>query len=425
METADRVRPACVSIQIVQESLDSGVSQKQSGVGSGVIIDAEGHVLTNWHVAGRAERMIVTMANGEKVGATLVGADAYTDLALIKLNLDELKTTTLTWASMGDSDTVQTGQSVMALGSPLGLKQTATKGIVSNGQRFMSGDFRMPSGERSGEFNNWIQTDAPLNGGNSGGPLVNNRGEVIGINARGMGRDGLGFAIPINIAKSVIQQIREHGEVVRSWVGLDLQPMEDFTQFLGAELGRGVLVGSVVQSSPADRAGLRTGDVLLQWSDEITNARFQDEVPPVRRLIADTPPGSTVTVRVLRDGEEVRCDVTTQRLESPIGRDFACEAWRCSVREMTRYLAMARNMETAHGVLVLGVNEVGPAERGGLRIGDVIVKLNGELIESFEHFQGTYKAAVASGEGEVLLAVRRGKSRQLVVIEFDSEDSGN
>jgi len=420
METSGKVSPAIVSIEIVTESYDSGVKQRGTGVGSGVVVDPEGHVLTNFHVAGRAAKMIVTMQNGEKVGATLVGADPYTDLAVIKLNLDELKTTNLTWASLGDSDEVETGQSVLAMGSPLGLKQTVTKGIVSNNQRYFSGEFRLPTGEKTGEFNTWIQTDAPLNGGNSGGPLVNNRGEIIGINSRGAGgRDGLGFAVPINIAKEVMAQIQEEGEVVRSWIGVELQAVEDFEKFFGSGLGQGVLISSVVQDSPADRAGLRTGDLLLSWGGEETNARFTPEVPPIRKRMADTPPGQETEIRVLRDGEERTLRVTPQKLERELGDEFECENWRCTVRGMTRYLALARKLDAVMGVLVIGVDDVGPARDGNLRAGDVIVKVDGDAVASLEGFQQMYEAILAEEKPMTLLAVRRGRSMKLVPIEND------
>ena len=424
METADKVTPSVVSIQVVVEMYDSGVKQRASGIGSGVIIDPEGHVLTNYHVAGRAKKMIVTMQNGEKIGATLVGADPYTDLAVIRLHLDELKTTNLTWASLGDSDNVQTGQSCLAVGSPQGLKQTVTKGIVSNSERYFSGEYRLPTGERTGEFNTWIQTDATMNGGNSGAPLVNNRGEIIGINSRGYrGADGLGFAVPINVAKDVLTQILENGEVTRSWIGVELQSTEDFEKFFGTDVGEGILVASVVQDSPADRAGLRTGDVMLAWNDAPTNARFTPEVPDVRRMLAESPPGQEVSMKVLRDGQQVALSVVPQKLEPEIGEEFECENWRCSVRGMTRFLALARKMESVLGVLVIGVDGVGPANDSKLRTGDVIVKLDGKPVVDLADFKTRYDAALDAEKPMVMLAVRRGKSMSLIVIENDySED---
>ncbi|MBI1851157.1 MAG: trypsin-like peptidase domain-containing protein [Planctomycetes bacterium] len=419
METADKLSPSVVSIQPVWDDYDSGVKHEETGEGSGVIIDPEGHVVTNFHVAGHAKKLIVTLWNKEKIGADLVGGDAYTDLAVIKLHLDELKATNLTWASLGDSEQVQVGQSVLAIGSPLGLKQTATKGIVSNAERFFSGEFRLPSGERTGAFNTWIQTDAPLNPGNSGGPLVNNRGEVIGINSRSAGADGLGFAVPINIAKDVAEKLIKQGKVVRSWIGVELQPMEDFTEFFKAEGGEGVLVSSVVKDSPADRAGVKTGDVLLEWDGKKTSARFASDVPAVRRLMADTAPGGEVQLRLLRGGKEVRVKATTESLEPEIGEEFECRSWRCSVRGMTRYLALARKMSTTAGVLVMGVDEAGPANRSDLRFGDVILKFDGEPVAGLDEFKKKFQASVDAKKPTVLLAVQRGKAQNLVVLEND------
>ncbi len=419
METADKLVPSVVSIQPVWEDYDSGVKHDETGEGSGVIIDPQGHVITNYHVAGRAKRLMVTLWNKEKISAELVGGDPYTDLAVIRLHLDELKSTNLTWASLGDSDRVQVGQSVLAIGSPLGLKQTATKGIVSNGERFFSGEFRLPSGERTGAFNTWIQTDAPINPGNSGGPLVNNRGEVIGLNSRGAGGEGLGFAVPINVAKDVADQILKKGKVVRSWIGVELQPMEDFTEFFKAEGGEGVLVGSVVKDSPADRAGVKTGDVLLEWGDKKTTARFAAQVPAVRKLMADTPPGSEIELRLLRSGEEIRAKVTTHELDPELGDEFECRAWRCTVRGMTRYLALARKMATVAGVLVMGVDEAGPASRSDVRFGDVILKFDGEAIAGLEEFKKRYQASVDAKKPTVLLTVQRGKAQSLVLLEND------
>jgi len=418
METADKVNPSVVSITPVWEEFDSGAKRDSTGEGSGVIIDPEGHILTNYHVAGRAKKLVVTLWTKEKIGADLVGGDAYTDIAVIKLRLDELKGTSLTWASMGDSDQVQVGQSVLALGSPGGLKHTATKGIVSSNDRFFSGEFRLPSGERTGAFNTWIQTDASLNPGNSGGPLVNNRGEVIGINSRKSG-EGLGFAVPINVARDVAEQIMKNGKVTRSWCGLELQALEDFADFFSVKADEGILVSSVVSDSPADRAGIRTGDVLVEWGGKPVKARFTAEVPAVRKLMADTPPGAEVEVRLLREGKEQRVKFAVQELEAELGDEFDCEEWRCTVRGMTRYLALDRKLPTTAGVLVLGTVEGGPASRSKLDFGDVILKFDGQPIATLEEFKTKYKACIEAKKPAVRLTVARGKAQNIVLLEND------
>ena len=422
METAKKVSSSVVTLQIQMEDFSSGVKETVQGTGSGVVIDSQGHVLTNFHVAGRATKITVTMLDGEKIGADLVGADPYTDLAVVKLHLDELNGTTFTWASLGDSDQMKVGHSVLAVGAPMGLKQTVTKGIVSNNHRYISGDRRLPSGEKTGEFNHWIQTDTAVNPGNSGGPLVNNKGEIIGINTLGGSGDGLGFAIPINVAKDVARQILSGGRVVRSWSGLSFQPMEQFARFLKGSPDKGILVSSVVVGSPADRAGVRTGDVLLSWNGKGTNARFKVDIPAIRKRLADTPLNTKVELKILRGGEEKVLELTTEELESELSPEREIEGWRCAVRGMTRYLARARKLDTVAGALVIAVDDIGPAHRADLRVGDLIVKANDTAVVSVADLLKVVKGAVEEEDDQLLLTIRRGRGLYLAVVNIESAE---
>ncbi|MFO0972847.1 MAG: trypsin-like peptidase domain-containing protein [Phycisphaerae bacterium] len=318
----DRVFPAVVRIDVHTRTYAEGEKEIVRGTGSGVIIDAAGHILTNYHVAGRAERLIVTLVNKERVRARLIGADHWTDLAVIRVDLDEVKHkhATLTPAALGDSARVVVGEPVLAIGTPFGLSRTMSAGIITNNERYFSGE--TIDGYETGEFNNWLQTDAAINPGNSGGPLVNLRGEVIGINTRVVElAEGLGFAVPIDVAKDVVRRILADQHVARGYCGLRFRELQDLETHFGLEANRGVLIESVDPRSPAEAADVRPEDVLIAVDGVEVSARFPEELPAVRRMLADRPVGSEVALRIKRGDTLIDARAKTTPLESEMAED--------------------------------------------------------------------------------------------------------
>src|SRR5262245_7838298 len=262
----DRVFPALVNIRVITVRYWDGKEQKGQAVGSGTIISPEGYVLTNYHVAENGKKYKCTLADKSEVSATLVGEDPLTDLAILKLDLSERKdnSTPVPYAKFGDSNELQIGDPVMAMGSPLALSRSVTYGIVSNTERIFAAsdddveEERFDRDQRTGIFNRWIQHDASINPGNSGGPLVNLKGEVVGVNARGMfGMGDMGFAIPGNLAKTVAESLIKSGEVPRSWYGVTFKSIKKSGH------KEGVLINAVLSDSPAAKAGIKAGDVLV------------------------------------------------------------------------------------------------------------------------------------------------------------------
>jgi len=268
--------------------------RERAGVGSGVIIDAQGHILTNLHVIKGADEITVRFHNKKEVMGKIVGTDAKTDLAVIRIPPGE----GVVAARLGDSDRIEVGQWAIAIGSPFGLEQTVTVGVVSATGRSEVGI--VPN-------ENFIQTDASINPGNSGGPLLNARGEVIGINTAILSSgQGIGFAIPINTAQRVASALISRGRVVRGWLGVSLQPLnDDLAQALGAPKGRGTVVARVLPGGPAERAGLLPNDVILRFGDAAV-----EDLQQFQRLVLDAPVDRPVTLRVLRQGKEVAVSVT-------------------------------------------------------------------------------------------------------------------
>ena len=291
--------PAVVRLDVAQEMYAQGKRTLQRGIGSGVIIDDQGHVLTNYHVAGRTVEIYVTLENKERVPARLIGDDHWTDLAIVQMDMDTIakKKIPFSHAELGESNTIVTGQDVMAIGTPFGLARTMTLGVVSNNERTFYPDRMTIDDFETGDFSNWIQMDTPINPGNSGGPLVDLTGKVIGINTRGGGQN-LNFAIPIDTAKQVINAILasatedKKGRVDRSDLGIDLKPLQDLETYYDMDINKGVLVNSVDPNSPAEKAGVKTQDILLKINDTPINVRFPEEVAAARKLIADFPIGS-------------------------------------------------------------------------------------------------------------------------------------
>ncbi len=420
----DRVYPALVNIQPVFDYYAAGKKLAGTATGSGVIIDAEGHVITNHHVAGDARSLIVTLSDKSRLPATLVGSDPMPDIAVIRLDCSERKQKPLPMASLGRSDHLEVGEWVLAMGSPLTLARSLSLGVVSCVDRYLDPlQFDDPD-ERTGIFNTWIQTDAAINPGNSGGPLVNLAGEVIGINARKhVLADNIGFAIPIDIVREVVTCLVRDGHVERSAIGIECQPLLEGHGRDASTAGTGVLVAAVRAGSPAEAAGLREGDVLVSYDGETISALFDEELPAARKRMADPKVGKAVEVVVRRAGEEKRFRVVTQDLGRFSGQEEDDPMLGLTAKGITDAMARERRLLSTVGVLVTGVQIGGPAHTAEprLREGDVIVELAGLSVGSLSELRRAEEASRAQLPGGVLLKVRRQRDLLWIVLKADPE----
>ena len=372
------VSPAVVRINVVMRDFQNGVPENFRAIGSGVIIDKQGRVLTNFHVAGRARRIEIILPDQERVRAKLIGSDHWTDLALVQMDMAQIKSRHLhfKWATLGNSRHVQLGEPVLAIGTPYGLSRTVTSGIISDTDRFFNAT--TIDGYETGWFNNWLQTDAAINPGNSGGPLINLRGHVIGINTRGdPTANNLGFAIPINVARRVIPSLLKYRKVSRSYIGLELEPMLGLSRFYHLPPEKGVLIRSVDHDSPASAGGVHALDVLLSVNGYATNCRFPEQLSAVRRYIADQPVGSTLTLVVdrMNNGSVMKqktLHIVTQRLESVISPRHQIKPWGIVVRNLTSAFLRQQQMKMIRGVLVTSVQSGSIADSAGMQDGDII-----------------------------------------------------
>jgi len=409
---------AVVRIDVRERTFENGREQIISGVGSGVILSEEGYILTNAHVvSSKAIDISVTLSSLERVNARFVGWDHWTDLALIQLDLKEIEERGLTFtaAKFGDSEKLYPGQTVFAVGTPNGLTRTVSRGIISNTDRYFEGADRV-RGYETGFFNTWLQTDAAINPGNSGGPLVTEDGRIVGINTRGyLGANNLSFAVPAQTAQAVVGELLENGEVVRSYIGVVSGPLQDLETFYRIGANEGMLVASVDPGSPADRAGLRPGDLLLSLDGELLDGRFPEQLPPIRNQIANYPVGAEMTFVVQRGGEQFPVEVVTERLESRVGEEWVFEKWGLSVRKVSRAYAREQKLPDDGGFIVLGLQRAFPAAEARLQRGDVILKVNRETVETLEEFQEIYEESLVSG-APLLLEVSRNHSVSLLVL---------
>jgi serine protease Do len=398
----NRLLDSVVCIEVTETSYDRGSKSFSRAIGSGVILTDDGLVLTNAHVVNpHATEVSVTLASLEKVEAKLVGWDHWTDLAVLQLDRADVKKRKLTFnhADFGDSDDLFPGETVYAVGTPFGLTRTVTRGIISNNRRYFEADNGV-DGYETGLFNTWLQTDAAINPGNSGGPLVTEDGRVIGINARGdIGANELGFAIPANVAKIVVAGLTKDGSITRSYLGLQLDALEQFDRL---KQKTGVLISGVDRGSPAAKAGLKQEDILLAIDGKAVDGRFPEQLPPIQNLIASRPVGSIVKLRVLRRDVVTEYFLATEILESAQGEEAAYEKWGLTVRKVSRAYAREHQLDDATGLLVVGVQPGFPAAVAGLGPRDVIVKINEKPIDALPTAEKIYDDYVAKPRNTLL-----------------------
>jgi len=415
----NRLLEAVVRIDVREVTFAEGARRFVAGVGSGVILSDDGLVLTNAHVASpQAVEISITLPSLERVGAKLVGWDHWTDLALIRLDLEEIKQRRLGFqhAAFGDSDALYAGETVYAVGTPFGLTRTVTRGIISNNRRYFE-DASGVRGYETGAFNTWLQTDAAINPGNSGGPLVTEDGRVVGINSRAyVGADNLGFAIPANTARRVVEGLVAHGSITRSYIGLVPGPLQDLEHFFALALNTGMLISSVDAGSPAARAGLHGGDILLAINGQKVDGRFPEQLPPIQNMIASLPVGSTVQLSVKRGSQTLDLPVVTEQLESRVGEEWAFERWGVSVRKVSRAFARENQLDDSTGVIVLGVQAGYPAAIAGLAPGDIITRVDQTPLGELATLQRLYRQFEAK-PSPLLLEARRDRRVSLYVLK--------
>ncbi len=417
MERAiSRVYPAIVRLDVISEQAADGRMKKERGFGSGVIIRSDGYLITNHHVAGRARRIRCRLASGEEVEGRIVGTDPLADVTVVRLDLEQRKSAEpLPTAEFGDSDALRVGDIVLAMGSPGGVSQSVTRGIVSNTALILPSGTLTLDGENVGSLVRWIAHDAQIFGGNSGGPLVDMQGRIVGINEIAFA--GIGGAIPGNLARSIAEQIIEKGRVDRSWIGLITQ-----TRPKSLPVEKGVLVASVMPDSPAEEADLRPGDILLSYDGVEVDGSMPEDLPLFNVLVVSTPIGKEVVVKYLRDGEEREARLRTRRREPARGRDRLLRSWGVTAQDFTLFSAMAYLRESTDGVIVSSVSAGGPAAQAEppIQPGDVIIAVEGETVVNLEALEKKTEKILEGrvGAHPVLVAFERGRSRFLSVVRI-------
>src|SRR5271163_1739596 len=385
---------------------------KQHGLGSGVIVSPDGYILTNNHVVGNAEEIHVTLYDKREFTAKVIGKDAKTDLGLIKIDAKE----PLPVAPLGDSNTADVGDWVIAIGNPFNVGMTVTAGIVSAKGRILGGD-----------YDDFIQTDASINPGNSGGPLINTRGEVIGINtaiySRTGANNGIGFAIPIDMARNVMDQLKAHGRVIRGWLGVEIQEVTpDLAQSFGLPKPEGALVASADKDGPAGKGGIERGDIVLSF-----NGHPVDDEHELPALVAQTPINQKVPVEVVRNGQHMTLEVTIGERKEPQVASAKTEEpggnWGMQVGDITPEIAQQFHLEGTKGVVIQKVAPDSPSADAGLQPGDVVMEINHDKVSAVSDFVAKAKDA-QSKKTPALLLVQRGGATLYTVIKPAGQAQG-
>jgi serine protease Do len=376
---------------------------KSTSLGSGFIINRDGYILTNNHVVENATEISVKLSDAREFKAKVIGRDPKTDIALIKIEASNLPV-----VPFGDSEKLEVGEPVMAIGNPFGLNQTVTTGIVSAKGRFIG----------EGPYDNFIQTDASINRGNSGGPLLNVNGEAVGINTAIFsptgGSIGIGFAIPIDMAKEVLPQLKERGSVTRGWLGVSIQQITpELAKTFGLKQANGALVSDVMDASPAEKAGVKQGDVIVEFNGK--KIKSSSELP---HIVGSTSVGKEVVMRIIRDGEELPLQVKVGELKDEQLAALALSSTKSKlgidIQQLTPELSRKFGIKDDRGVVVTGVDPDSPGEAAGLQPGDLILEINRSKVATVSQAKRALEKP-RPDEPTVVLVKREGNTRYVVI----------
>jgi serine protease Do len=379
---------------------------KRTNLGSGVIVTADGYIVTNNHVVENADEINVTLSTFEEFEATVIGRDPKSDVALIKIKSQK----DLPFVKFGDSDKLRVGEWVLAIGNPFGLQQTVTSGIVSAKGRSINNE----------SYGNFIQTDASINPGNSGGPLFNLKGEMVGVNtaifSRTGGNIGIGFAIPVNMAKNVFSQLKEHGKVTRGWLGVMIQQVtSELADNFNLDRPIGALVGQVIPDSPAEKAGLKAGDVIISYQGKEIS-----QMSMLPAMVANTNVGGKADIVLIRDGKKKTITATIEAMEDEetvlAGTETkTSKKLGLTIQELTPKLAESLGIEEEKGLIVTDVDPDSAASEAGIFRGDIILEINRVKVATVSEYKKVMQKAI--GKKTILMLIEREQNTRFVVIE--------
>ncbi len=405
ISVSDSMKPAVVHIEVVKKEN----TDRYETMGSGLIIDPSGYILTNEHVVDKNIEIMVTLESNREYRADLIGSDKLTDLALIKINVPP--EVNLHAAKLGNSDSVQVGEWVIAVGNPYGFDRSVSFGIVSGKGRVLNVPALTPL------LNDFIQTDAAIAPGSSGGPLVNLKSEVIGINSRGLGQTQ-GFTIPINIAIEVKNQLLASGRIDRGWLGVITQPLNrSYAKYLGKPDMEGILIADIIDDSPAQKAGLKIGDVIQKFGNETLKAEKDDDINKFTLMVSQAPAGQEDLLTIYRDGEIKKLKVKIGRQPKVKADEFETKLG-FTAKEITDDMYRSYLLESRNGVYVSYVEVGSVAGKAELNEGDIISAIDHKEVDDFASFKTEINKV--SNDNYILLTVIRGKEKRLALLDKSS-----
>jgi serine protease Do len=400
ISVSDAIKPSVVHIEVVKKTGQI----KYKSLASGLVVDKKGFIITNDHVVDDAQTVKVTLPSKLEYPAEIIGTDKQTDLALIKIETEE----ELSVARLGNSDEVEVGEWVVAVGNPYGFDRTVSFGIVSGKGRVLPD---LPIENQL--INDFIQTDAAIDPGSSGGPLVNLKGEVIGINSIGFGR-GQGFTIPMNTANEVKDKLLTSGTIERGWIGIAIQPLSrEYAKYFGSSQLEGVLISDIIAGSPAEKSGLMPGDVVIEYNGEKVSAEKKEDLNKFQVMVSQSPVGKPANLRVYRAGTDTTIAVEISMQPKVKADEFETD-FGFTVEEITDVIYRQYMLEDRNGVIVSFVEVGGVASTALLEEGDVIKKIEDYEIEDLDEFKE--KLDLVKDKDQIMLTVKRGKENRFVLL---------